>query len=36
MGAFGYLLESHKWKNVGIRLREYTPIGVRPVLIPVT
>ena len=36
MGAFGYLLSSHKWKNVGIRLREYTPIGVRPVLLPVT
>jgi hypothetical protein len=36
MGAFGYLLGAHKWKNVGIRLREYTPIGVRPVLIPVT
>jgi hypothetical protein len=36
MGAFGYLLGAHKWKNVGIRLRECTPIGVRPVLIPVT
>jgi hypothetical protein len=36
MGAFGYLLRTHKWKNVGIRLREYTPIGVRPIVIPVT
>jgi hypothetical protein len=36
MGAFGYLLNTHKWKNVGIRLREYTPIGVRPIVIPVT
>ncbi|GLR87961.1 hypothetical protein [Bradyrhizobium iriomotense] len=36
MGAFGYLLNTHKSKNVGIRLREYTPIGVRPIVIPVT
>ena len=36
MGAFGYLLGTHKWKNVGIRLREYTPVGVRPIVIPVT
>lgn len=36
MGAFGYLLETHKWKNVGIRLREYTPIGVTPIVIPIT
>ena len=36
MGAWGYLLTTHKWKNVNIRLREYTPIGVRPVLVPVT
>ena len=36
MGGFGYLLGTHKWKNVGIRLREYTPIGVPPIVIPVT
>ena len=36
MGAFGYLLNTHKWKNIGIRLREFMPVGVRPVLIPVT
>lgn len=35
MGAFGYLSNSHKWKNIGIRLREFMPVGVRPVLIPV-
>jgi hypothetical protein len=36
MGAFGYLLDTHKWKNVNIRYREFMPVGIRPVLIPVT
>lgn len=36
MGAFGYLLNTHKWKNINIRYREFMPIGVRPILIPVT
>lgn len=36
MGAFGYLLNTHKWKNIGIRLREFMPVGVRPVLILIT
>jgi hypothetical protein len=36
MGAFGYLLNTHKWKNIAIRLREFMPVGVRPVLIPIT
>jgi hypothetical protein len=36
MGAFGYLLNTHKWKNIGIRLREFMPVGVRPVLVPIT
>ena len=36
MGAFGYLLNTHKWKNIGIRLREFMPVGVRPMLIPIT
>ena len=36
MGAFGTLMNTHKWKNISIRLREYMPIGVRPVLVPVT
>ncbi|MGE0397124.1 MAG: hypothetical protein AB7T06_10425 [Kofleriaceae bacterium] len=34
MGAFGFLLEAHKWKNLNIRLRELMPVGVRPLLIP--
>ena len=36
MGAFGYLLEAHKWRNLQVRLREYMPAGARPELIPVT
>jgi len=36
MGAFGFLLEAHKWRNIQIRFREFMPIGVRPLLIPVT
>ena len=36
MGAFGYLLNTHKWKNINIRYREFMPVGVRPVLVLVT
>jgi hypothetical protein len=36
MGAFGFLLEAHKWSNLQIRFREFMPVGVRPLLIPVT
>ena len=36
MGAFGFLLESHKWRNLQVRLREYMPAGTRPELIAVT
>jgi hypothetical protein len=36
MGAFGYLLNAHKWKNINIRYREFMPVGMRPVLLPVT
>ncbi|MGH8109151.1 MAG: hypothetical protein ACREO1_10615 [Arenimonas sp.] len=36
MGAFGFQLNSHKWKNIQIRFREYMPVGVRPVLVAVT
>jgi hypothetical protein len=36
MGAFGYLLNTHRWKNLSIRLREFTPVGVTPVLATVT
>jgi hypothetical protein len=36
MGAFGFLQNSHKLKNIQIRYREYMPVGVRPVLVTVT
>ncbi len=36
MGCFGYLLNTHKWKNLNIRYREFMPVGVRPILVPVT
>ncbi len=36
MGCFGYLLNTHKWKNLTIRYREYMPVGVQPILVPVT
>jgi hypothetical protein len=36
MGAFGFLKDAHKWRNLQIRFREFMPIGVRPLLIPVT
>ncbi|WP_017296926.1 phage tail protein [Nodosilinea nodulosa] len=36
MGAFGFLLDAHKWRNLQIRYREFMPVGVRPLLIPVT
>lgn len=36
MGAFGFLLEAHKWRNIQIRFREFMPVGIRPLLIPVT
>jgi hypothetical protein len=36
MGAFGFLLEAHKWINLQIRFREFMPVGVRPLLIAVT
>jgi hypothetical protein len=36
MGAFGFLLEAHKWRNIQIRYREFMPVGVRPLLLPVT
>ena len=35
MGAFGFLLEAHKWRNLQIRFREFMPVGSRPLLIPV-
>ncbi|KFN42971.1 phage tail protein [Arenimonas oryziterrae] len=36
MGAFGFQLNSHKWKNLQIRYREYMPVGIRAVLVTVT
>lgn len=36
MGAYGFLLEAHKWANLGVRLREFMPVGVRPLTVPAT
>jgi hypothetical protein len=36
MGAFNFLLEAHKWRNLTIRFRECMPVGIRPLLIPVS
>ncbi len=36
MGAFNFLREAHKWRNLQIRFREFMPVGIRPLLIPVT
>jgi hypothetical protein len=36
MGAFGFLLEAHRWRNLQIRIREFMPVGVRPLLVAVT
>ncbi len=36
MGAFHFLRNTHRWKNAAIRLREFMPVGLRALLIPVT
>ncbi len=36
MGAFNFLREAHKWRNLQTRFREFMPVGIRPILIPVT
>lgn len=36
MGASGFLRDAHKWINLQIRLREFMPVGVRPLVVPVT
>jgi hypothetical protein len=36
MGAFGFLLTAHKAHNLEIRYREFLPLGIRPLLVPVT
>ena len=36
MGAFGFLCESDKWRNIQVRFREFMPVGIRPVFVTVT
>ena len=36
MGATGFLFEAHKWRNLRIRLAEFMPVGVRPLMVPAT
>jgi hypothetical protein len=36
MGAFGFMLEAHKWRNLFVRFREFLPAGIRPIFIPIT
>jgi len=36
MGAFGFMLDAHKSTNLQIRLREFMPVGVRSLIVPVT
>jgi hypothetical protein len=36
MGAFGFLLDAHKWANLNLRLAEFMPVGTRPLTVPVT
>ncbi len=36
MGAFGYQLNTHRLKYLSIRLREFTPVGVRTLITTVT
>lgn len=36
MGAYGFLLEAHAWRNLQVRFREFMPVGTRPLLVPVT
>ncbi|MGD9614580.1 MAG: phage tail protein [Alphaproteobacteria bacterium] len=36
MGAFGSLLEAHRLANLNIRLREFNPVGIRPLVLLMT
>jgi len=36
MGATGFLSQAHRFRNLAIRLGESLPVGVRPLLVPVT
>ena len=36
MGAYGFLRDAAKLRNLRVRYREFMPVGVRPLLVPVT
>jgi len=36
MGVYGFLRNAHKRRNLSIRLREFMPVGVRPIVVTVT
>jgi hypothetical protein len=36
MGAYGFLLEAHKWANLNLRLAEFMPVGARALTVPVS
>lgn len=36
MGAWGFLLDAARMRNLRIRYREFMPVGIRPLLLPVT
>lgn len=36
MGATNFLRVAHKWTNLQIRLREFMPVGVRPLVVAIT
>ena len=36
MGTFGFLLEAHKLNNFTKRLREFMPVDINPLIIPIT
>jgi len=36
MGAYGFQLNAHKWTNLSVRLREFMPVGVRVLMLPLT
>ena len=36
MGAWNMLQEAHRWANLHIRLREFMPVGTRPITIPLS
>lgn len=35
MGAYGFLMETQRWKNLETRLREYSPVGSVLLMVPV-